>query len=242
MLRGPRQRRHSAPFAELEACHPSGKGTVGGRKAQCGTIASESPRQTDACSGRDAHSSPVVKVGFLADADLNKAIVTGILRREPSIGFLTAHVAGLRSIKDPEVQGWRQNSSVCSCHTTSALCRCSSGHSGTLESAALVYSLSGSHRRHRSGKTGLSGCHCEVGGSVGRRKLFRPHFPHPNPVLQNGGWRAFRAVFRNVTRNPKPVTVSLNGLLRLMRAHLGDNEICERKLKALAGAVSLPDR
>jgi uncharacterized protein DUF5615 len=44
-----------------------------------------------------------VKVGFLADADLNKAIVTGVLRREPSIDFLTAHAAGLRSMKDAEV-------------------------------------------------------------------------------------------------------------------------------------------
>jgi hypothetical protein len=44
-----------------------------------------------------------VKVRFLADADLNKAIVSGVLRREPSIDVLTAHVAGLRRMKDPEV-------------------------------------------------------------------------------------------------------------------------------------------
>ena len=44
-----------------------------------------------------------MKVRFLADADLNKAIVTGILRREPSIDFLPAHAAGLRKMKDPEV-------------------------------------------------------------------------------------------------------------------------------------------
>jgi hypothetical protein len=37
-----------------------------------------------------------VKVRFLADADLNKAIVSGILRREPSLDFLTAQVSGLR--------------------------------------------------------------------------------------------------------------------------------------------------
>jgi len=36
-----------------------------------------------------------VKVRFLADADLNKAIVTGVLRCEPEIDFLTAHAAGL---------------------------------------------------------------------------------------------------------------------------------------------------
>jgi Domain of unknown function (DUF5615) len=44
-----------------------------------------------------------VKVTFLADADLNKAIVSGVLRRKPSIDFLTAHAAGLRRMKDPEV-------------------------------------------------------------------------------------------------------------------------------------------
>jgi hypothetical protein len=44
-----------------------------------------------------------VRVRFLADADLNKAIISGVLRREPSIDFLTARAAGLRSMRDPEV-------------------------------------------------------------------------------------------------------------------------------------------
>lgn len=44
-----------------------------------------------------------MKVRFLADADLNKAIVTGVLRREPSLDFLAAHAAGLRGMKDREV-------------------------------------------------------------------------------------------------------------------------------------------
>jgi hypothetical protein len=44
-----------------------------------------------------------VKVRFLADADLNKAIVSGVLRREPAVDFLTAHAAGLRKRRDPEV-------------------------------------------------------------------------------------------------------------------------------------------
>jgi len=44
-----------------------------------------------------------VKVRFLADADLNKAIVTGIVRREPSLDFLTAHAAGLRGMSDSDV-------------------------------------------------------------------------------------------------------------------------------------------
>lgn len=44
-----------------------------------------------------------MKVRFLADADLNKAIVTGVVRREPSIDFQTAYAAGLRGMKDPDV-------------------------------------------------------------------------------------------------------------------------------------------
>lgn len=44
-----------------------------------------------------------MKVRFLADADLNKAIVSGLLRCQPSIDFLTADAAGLRRLKDPEV-------------------------------------------------------------------------------------------------------------------------------------------
>lgn len=44
-----------------------------------------------------------MKVRFLADADLNKAIVSGALRREPSLDFLTAQAAGLRGMNDPAV-------------------------------------------------------------------------------------------------------------------------------------------
>jgi Domain of unknown function (DUF5615) len=44
-----------------------------------------------------------VKVRFLADADLNEAIVSGVLRREPSLDFVTAHTSGLRRMSDPEV-------------------------------------------------------------------------------------------------------------------------------------------
>ena len=36
----------------------------------------------------------------MADADLNKAIVTGLIRREPSLDFLTAQAAGLRGLND----------------------------------------------------------------------------------------------------------------------------------------------
>jgi hypothetical protein len=44
-----------------------------------------------------------VKVRFLADADLNRAIVVGVLRREPCIDFLTAQAAGLRGMNDSQV-------------------------------------------------------------------------------------------------------------------------------------------
>ena len=44
-----------------------------------------------------------MKVRFVADADLNRVIVSGVLRREPSIDFLTAQTAGLRDMDDSEV-------------------------------------------------------------------------------------------------------------------------------------------
>ena len=44
-----------------------------------------------------------MKVRFLADADLNKAIVNGVLRRESSLDFLTAQAAQLRGMSDIEV-------------------------------------------------------------------------------------------------------------------------------------------
>ena len=40
---------------------------------------------------------------FQADADLNQIIVRAVCRREPSIDFQTAQVAGLSGIADPEV-------------------------------------------------------------------------------------------------------------------------------------------
>jgi hypothetical protein len=44
-----------------------------------------------------------VKVRFLADADLNKAILNGVIRRESTVDFLTAQAARLRGMGDPEV-------------------------------------------------------------------------------------------------------------------------------------------
>jgi hypothetical protein len=44
-----------------------------------------------------------MSVRFQADADFNHIIVQATLRREPSIDFQTAHVAGLVGVPDPEV-------------------------------------------------------------------------------------------------------------------------------------------
>ena len=44
-----------------------------------------------------------MSVRFQADADLNHIIVKATLRREPSIDFQTAHVAGLVDVPDLEV-------------------------------------------------------------------------------------------------------------------------------------------
>ena len=42
-------------------------------------------------------------VRYQADADLIQAIVSGVLRREPTIDFQTAFAAGLEGVKDPGV-------------------------------------------------------------------------------------------------------------------------------------------
>jgi predicted nuclease of predicted toxin-antitoxin system len=42
-------------------------------------------------------------IRFLADADLNEDIVTGLVRLEPRINFQTAQAANLRELSDPEV-------------------------------------------------------------------------------------------------------------------------------------------
>lgn len=44
-----------------------------------------------------------MKVRFLADADLKRAIVNGVLRRERSVDFQSARAAGLRGLKDDQV-------------------------------------------------------------------------------------------------------------------------------------------
>jgi hypothetical protein len=42
-------------------------------------------------------------IRFMADADLNNAIVGGCRRREPSIDFLSANDANLEGVLDPDV-------------------------------------------------------------------------------------------------------------------------------------------
>jgi uncharacterized protein DUF5615 len=44
-----------------------------------------------------------VSVRFLADADLNYAIVQGVHLREPAIDFQSANDSGLEALSDPEV-------------------------------------------------------------------------------------------------------------------------------------------
>jgi hypothetical protein len=44
-----------------------------------------------------------VKPRFLADADLKRAIVSGVKRREPSVDFLSAQAAELEGIADSDV-------------------------------------------------------------------------------------------------------------------------------------------
>ena len=45
----------------------------------------------------------MTNVQFQADADLNQAIVTGVMRRQSNISFQTATEAGLEGLKDIEV-------------------------------------------------------------------------------------------------------------------------------------------
>ena len=120
-----------------------------------------------------------MKVRFLADADLNKAIVSGVLRREPSLDFLTAHVAArLRRMTDPEVLALAaEQHRVLVSHDVgtmpahfrafrsagrqSPVCS-SSRRASTLEMQSMSSCSRGWHRMHRSGKTGWCGCHCET--------------------------------------------------------------------------------
>jgi predicted nuclease of predicted toxin-antitoxin system len=44
-----------------------------------------------------------VNIRYQADADLNQALVTGVLGREPTIDFQTVSAAGLQGLKDLKV-------------------------------------------------------------------------------------------------------------------------------------------
>ena len=116
-----------------------------------------------------------MKARFLADADLNRAIVSGVLRREPSLDFLTAQAAGLRGMRDPEILALAvERQRVLVSHDVGTM----PVTSGTPASTAPVYvsflrasmlrqqltnsCSSGWHRKHRTGKTGWCGCHCDL--------------------------------------------------------------------------------
>jgi Domain of unknown function (DUF5615) len=45
----------------------------------------------------------MARVRFQADADLRQAIVTGTIRKQPSLDFQSANQAGLEGLKDAEV-------------------------------------------------------------------------------------------------------------------------------------------
>lgn len=81
-----------------------------------------------------------MKVRFLADADLNRAILSGALRREPSLDFLTAQAAGLRGMNDPEVLALAAERNACSFHMMQARCRLTTVDSGMQENIAREYS------------------------------------------------------------------------------------------------------
>ena len=50
-----------------------------------------------------------MKVRFIADYDFNGEIIDGLVRREPSIDFLTGFEAGLEGIPDRDVLGKAAN-------------------------------------------------------------------------------------------------------------------------------------
>jgi len=58
--------------------------------------------QIGACAPSDEQAR-TVSIRFLADADLNQAIVIGVLGREPTLDFLSSTEAGLAGHGDPDV-------------------------------------------------------------------------------------------------------------------------------------------
>jgi predicted nuclease of predicted toxin-antitoxin system len=50
-----------------------------------------------------------MKIRFQADADLNLAIVTGVLRREPTMDFSTSNLSNLSGLSDIEVLKFAAN-------------------------------------------------------------------------------------------------------------------------------------
>jgi hypothetical protein len=73
-----------------------------------------------------------MKVRFIADYDFNGEIVDGLVRREPSIDFLTGFEAGLEGIPDRDVLGKRLTKAACLSPMTAARCRTTSVNSSRI--------------------------------------------------------------------------------------------------------------
>ena len=83
-------------------------------------------------------------VRFLADASLHDAIVTGCLRREPAIDFLSAHEARLEGVPDPNVLAFAtQENRIL---VTSDLGRCPATSATSLKRTASVRASFSSNR------------------------------------------------------------------------------------------------
>ncbi len=74
-----------------------------------------------------------MNVCYQADADLNQAIVTGLLRRESTIDFQTAFAAGLEGVKDLDVLQLQHSKDVFSSATIAKQC-----HRNLLSSLLLI--------------------------------------------------------------------------------------------------------
>ena len=75
----------------------NGRATVSGSAS-----ASRLAREIDHSPAGDVRAA-IVRPRFQADYDLNCDIVSGVLRREPSIDFRTGHAAGFEGIDDRDV-------------------------------------------------------------------------------------------------------------------------------------------
>src|ERR1700722_12498193 len=85
-------------------------------------------------------------VRFLADASLNDAIVTGCLRREPAIDFLSAQEARLEGGPDPNVLAFATKETRILVLPISG--RCTATSATSLRRTAAVRASCSSNREH----------------------------------------------------------------------------------------------